>query len=175
MKAGTTRDERNRFYRRLLGAALLSFVILFPLIDSGAAAVRRDFGVAYSPQAVSCLPWTWYLERISPPRRLREGDIVMAKTHKAFGDVPIGKLVIGLPGDHVVETRRGIWVNGHFWGRMWLLHWLEMTHKRAPDLPKQYVIPQGHVLLLGTDSQSLDGRYWGMVRDRNITGSMLPL
>ena len=165
----------GNFIRRMIGVTLLSFLILLPLIHGAMDSLESGFRLAYSPQSVSCLPWTWYLEWREPPKALRAGQIVVAHTRKAFDDTPIGKLVIGVPGDRVKETRKGIWVNGRFWGRMWLLHWLRMTRKTAPALPKRYVIPKGHVLLLGTNSQSLDGRYLGMVKDRNIYGRMLPL
>lgn len=169
------RPEKTRFFRRMTGALLLGFVVLFPLVRVSMTAAESRFRIGYSPQSLSCLPWSWYLEWMTPPKELQVGDIVVARTYKAFGGSPIGKLVIGLPGDHVKETGKGIWVNGHFWGRMWLLHWLRQTHRRVPKLPEDYVVPKDHVLLLGTNSQSLDGRYWGLVKDGNIHGSMSPI
>lgn len=161
--------------RRVIGAGLVTFVLGIPLAAFALSAVRSEGALAYSPQSVSCLPWHTFIETMRPPAHLRLGDIVLAHTPKAFHNEPLGKLIIGLPGDVVHETRHRLYINGHFWGRMWLYPWLKITHRTIPPLPQTYTIPKGHVLLLGTNPESWDGRYWGVVPDSAIYGRVYPL
>lgn len=161
--------------RRVIGAGLLAFVLGVPVAFLGVSYLRSHGALATSPQAVVCLPWDFLIEITTPPKHLHVGEIVLAHTPKAFHNAPLGKLVIGLPGDVIHETRHAIYINGHYWGRMWLYHWLKVTHRLAPRLPQTYTIPKGHVLLLGTASESWDGRYWGIIPVSDIYGTVIPL
>jgi len=149
-------------------AGLLSIRLLL-------GAVETRYHINITPQSVSCLPWYIFISDLEPVSHPYLGEAVMAHTPKAFSNYRLGKLVIGLPGDHVRETRQGIWVNGHYWGRLWLYSWLAHGHHRIPKLPERFVIPKGKVLLLGTDPMSWDGRYWGLVPIRNLYGRIFPL
>ncbi len=152
----------------LLLGGLLSIHLLL-------SALETRFHIDITPQSVSCLPWSVFVTDLEPVPHPYLGEAVMAHTHKAFQNERLGKLVIGLPGDSVLETRQGIWVNGHYWGRLWLYSWLVNEHHRVPKLPDHFVVPPGTVLLLGTNPMSWDGRYWGLVPIRNLYGRIFPL
>lgn len=157
-----------------LGVLILSALVLIPLGFVGSAMLRSAVTVGTTPQYVSCLPWFWFIEIPTPPKHLAVGDLVIARTPKAFHGYRLGKFVIGVPGDHVVENHTGLWINGHYWGGLWLRGWLETyKHQPQPKLPLHYVIPKHHYLLLGTSPMSLDGRYWGLVTRKNILGTIV--
>ncbi len=172
MEALQKPPRKTRF---IVGLAIFLAAVATPVVGFGTQTILRHWAIATTPQSVSCLPWYWLIEVLHPVPHPYTGEVVLAHTRKAFNGAPLGKLVIGLPGDHVIETRHGIWVNGHFWGRMWLLYWMKHAGKPAPKLPERYTIAPGQVLLLGTNAQSLDGRYWGTVPIRNLYGTGVPL
>ncbi len=161
--------------RFIIGFLLLSTLTLFLVGNVVSSAIKSHWLAAYGPQATSCLPWSWFVGHITRINNVHAGEIVMVHTPKAFNNAALGKLVIGLPGDRVVETKHGIWINGHFWGRLWIRRWLHTEKDQTPTLPYRFIVPKDHVLLLGTTPESWDGRYWGTVPFNHIYGELQPL
>lgn len=171
METSVNSRKPARFY---IGILIFSALILLPVGFVGTDILRSFYGIGASPQSVSCLPWTWFIERPIPPHSLYLGELVIARTPKAFHDYRLGKMVIGLPGDRILENSKGLWINGHFWGKLWLRGWLKKEkHKSLLHLPYSKVIPKNHYLLLGTNPMSLDGRYWGLVTKKQIYGQIV--
>lgn len=160
--------------RYYLGVLIWSAILLSITGFVLTSALRSSVTLGTSPQFASCLPWRWFIETQTPPHHIAVGELVIARTPKAFGGLRLGKLVAGVPGNHVVDNRQGLWINGQYWGRLWLRSWLHnQRHKHNPALPYSFVIPANHYLLLGTSPLSLDGRYWGLVRKDQIYGHIL--
>lgn len=165
------------------------------LVAAAAATVlpHASWRLSYDPQSSGCLPWTLYIARLGPvavPRKgelviLRQGDLEKAatlefaqdKAHPLETIPPAVKYVAGLPGDTVEIKEDGIWVNGQYVGKLWLKPWVEKTF---PDLSQVWTsqettIPEGQVLVLGTEPLAFDGRYFGLIPQSDIIGRAWPL
>ena len=146
--------------------------------------------LAYSPSgsiAKHFLPYT-------PPQR---GDIIVFK-HPTLLKEDYVKRVIGVPGDHIKEINRVIYLNGTPLVEPYVIHsinnfdpWrdnfpaaepefgsndpamgarmLQMVHDHVRD--GVLIVPEGHYFAMGDNrDNSLDSRYWGLVPLDNIEG-----
>lgn len=167
--------RKKRPVRFYFGVLIFSGLALGLAGFVGVDALRSQWAVGTTPQFASCLPWSWYIDsQQSPTTAPTIGSMVIARTPKAFHGARLGKLVIGVPGDHILENKVGLWVNGHYWGRLWLRGWLHTAkHRPIYHLPYRFTVPPHHYLLLGTSPLSLDGRYWGMVTSKQIYGKIV--
>jgi conjugative transfer signal peptidase TraF len=96
------------------------------------------------------------------------------------GDCPAGgmammKTVVGVPGDRVVTTMAGVWVNGHrlpYSGqlvRSTAYPWVRLPHQIGSFVlgPRQYWV-YGSGASPPLAAQSFDSRYWGPVARSEI-------
>jgi Type IV secretory pathway, protease TraF len=140
-------------------------------------ALAEHYSLTIDPQYQSCLPWTSFFVRYGPVKP-KIGMLVVFHDRKidviANGQhILVVKYVAGVPGDRVKITRRSIWINGHYWGKRWLMPWVHFEHLRVLH-PGQFTIPDGRYLIMGTTPGAYDGRYWGLVPARNIIGQAWP-
>jgi conjugal transfer pilin signal peptidase TrbI len=163
-----------------MGLFFWSFLLL--LFSVGVPALRNVAWFTFDPQGTSCLPWSAFIVKPGPPIEIHRGELLVfydkriqpAIGSSAWQSTPIVKMVVGVPGDRV-EIRNGtLWINGHYWGRMWLTGLLKSMglHLRESDA---YQVPQGKYLMLGTTPASFDGRYWGLVTKKEFVGQAWPL
>ena len=155
--------------------ARFCFLAGFLLPPAGYAADR--YGLAIDPQTVRCLPEARavLLDRAATPHS--RGDLVLFEAQglePAFKDgTLLVKLMVGLAGDWVEVSTTGVRVNGQL-----RAEGLDLTTKlgHAPaDFTRQYRIPEGHFLPLGTARASLDGRYYGPIATDRIRGAAVVL
>jgi len=148
--------------------------------------------LSYDPQVAACLPWNWYLVhvgerawRVGDLVVLRQGDLEQAATLEFAGVArkplqqvpPAVKFVAAAPGDRVAVRDDAIWVNGRYYGRLWLKKWVARNY---PDLQRvwperEIVVPPGKLLVLGTQPLAFDGRYFGLVPESDIRGRAWPI
>lgn len=88
--------------------------------------------------------------------------------------VPIGKVVVALPGDTVAVTAGGISVNGTL-----QLHSRPLTSDRMGQrLPRvlggSYVVRPGYIWLLALSDRSFDSRYFGELSASNVVARIHP-
>jgi type IV secretory pathway protease TraF len=89
--------------------------------------------------------------------------------------MPIGKVVQGVPGDTVVVTRTGTWINHTFMLGSRPLDW-DREHRPLPRLPETHYVLGAHMLWLDTNyPASFGSRYIGPVSDAAVTTVLTPL
>lgn len=152
-----------------------AFVIVGVLLFSWVSA---NWNLSFDPQKVKCLPYFLYIQAKGDPGMIERGKIY---TYKARGLKPIvpdgttmGKIAAGVPGDRVLVNDRGIFINGEFFGPLndYVITKVKLARE---DLFKEYVIPDGKYLMLGTLPRSYDGRYWGLVDHKQLAGRAYPV
>ena len=160
-------------HRRKVARFCFFTALLLP--PAGYAAGR--YGIAIDPQTVRCLPEVRavLLDRAVVPRQ--RGELVLFEAQglePAFKDgTLLVKLMAGLPGDWVEISTSGVRINGQLRAAG-----LDLAAKlgHAPaDFARQYQIPEGHFLPLGTARASLDGRYYGPIATSRIRGGAVVL
>ena len=82
-------------------------------------------------------------------------------------------MVFALPGDAFEVKNDLAYINGKPVGRK--LDLIEKLGKQPGSFDRKEVVPAGHVLLLGTEPRSFDGRYWGFVPENEIVAKATPL
>lgn len=172
----------NESRRAMLSMGLFVWSFLLLLFSVGIPALRDVAWVTFDPQGASCLPWSAFIVKPGRPTGIRRGELLVfydkriqpAIGSSAWQSTPIVKMVVGVPGDRVEIQHGGIWINGRYWGRMWLMKFLKNMglHDHEPD---DYRVPQGKYLMLGTTPASYDGRYWGLVPQQEFVGQAWPL
>lgn len=174
-------SERKVFLER----SLLPLAVTGSVIAGLAYAIEANVRIGWDPQGRSCLPWVFYVygtvDDVEVPAR---GQLVRVRLPKTGpGTLPDGfreefarglpgggaKIVVGMPGDRVRIKSNMLIVNNQPWGWLWLLPTLKLA---SGSLDTDYIIPDGHYLVLGTEPESYDGRYWGVLPQRDILGSI---
>lgn len=87
-------------------------------------------------------------------------------------DSPLLKQVSGLPGDTICREGTAISINGQQAGQALLV---DRMHRDLPVWEGCIKLAAGEVFLLSPHPSSLDGRYFGPVREADILGVAAPL
>jgi conjugative transfer signal peptidase TraF len=164
--------------------------VFLGLITLGALAAAANF-LGFRFNLTSSLPIGLYRVTNNPPT-LERGAIVLyclppsvaGFAHErgyvptggrcAQGLVPIGKVVVALPGDTVAVTTAGFTVNGRRQLRSRPLV-LDGAGKNLPQLRgRVYVTHPGFIWLLAPSDRSFDSRYLGELSARNVTERVRP-
>lgn len=167
-------DPRAKFALR--ATSLMTVLFFAGLLLTSAFESHYRFGVDL--QQRQCLPWKWYFITVGRPARFQRGDILVAvmkygRMGHGFDGLKITKMVFALPGD-IFEVKNDLaYVNGLQVGRKMDL--IEKLGKQPGSFDRKEVVPAGHVLLLGTEPRSFDGRYWGFVPESEIVAKAIPL
>lgn len=155
---------------------LLAAVVVFAVTGQVLGWVGDRVRLGVDTHRVTCLPWRLYWiypgDRHPPIR----GELVQIRAQGLAPRFPDGtrltKLVAGIPGDDVRIEADQLWINDQYWGRLWLLPVLG----QAPgSLDRQYRIPDGTFLPMGTTAEAYDGRYFGTLDESCILGRALPI
>lgn len=142
-------------------------------------AIAENYGISMDPQYQSCLPWSNFFVKYGPVKQPQVGDL-LAFHDKKIDVIDSGKKILvvkylaGVPGDVVRITHKAIWIDGHYWGKRWLMPWVRHEHIHALK-PETFVIPKDKYLMMGTTPGAYDGRYWGLVPAKNIIGRAWPI
>lgn len=124
-------------------------------------------------QVRPCLPWRLYL--ITPfSGDPYKGQIIAFDSEKMriATRSQAGKIVKGLPGDHVRVTNHVLFLNGKEEARLYLC---DGHHRPEFCNDREYVVPPNEYLVFGLDEYSFDSRYWNTLKRWEITGSVRPL
>lgn len=179
----TNIHERNNNRMKLIGFVLLLTFFMRLLFPSVVSDLKSHWTLGFDGQGgvtESCLPWSLFFVRHDniSTSSIHVGTIVQFRPPQAilrlYGNVEVIKIVAAVPGDKVKILPSGIWIDGKYWGRMWLLPYL-MALKQTITTPNSYIVPPGFYLTLGTSPDSYDSRYWGLTPYSSITGIAHPL
>jgi conjugal transfer pilin signal peptidase TrbI len=152
----------------------LSFVVaVATAVVVGVEATKGEWALATDVQKYyRCLPYDWYLvttsgEGFSPER----GELVQFRTpdyvERLTSQFEVIKIVAGVEGDSWEIADDRLYINGEFWGEMFLM---AATGREPGSLDGRGVVPADHVYVLGTNPSSYDSRYWGPLATGNING-----
>lgn len=158
--------------KRFLAASLVGAAVTFGACAIGVAYMKGKYVVGVDPQPRNgCAPWTFYWVDLTNKLPIKRGDVVAMRSPEYKPFMPenskLFKFVAALPGD-VVEVRKDrIWVNGEYFGKLWLLGTLKQPFGH---FDRKEVVPPGHFLPLNVEPNSFDGRYWGYVSQDRVFG-----
>lgn len=159
---------RNRFLWQLSMAAVLATGAVTWLESS-----RGDWAIAVDVQKYyRCLPFDWYVVSHDVARYVPQpGDLVQfiapTNVERFTGQFEVIKIIAAVAGDTWEIEKDEFRVNGRLWGGLPLLTTLELS---PGALDGAGIVPEGHVLVLGTNPSSYDSRYWGPLEVGAIKG-----
>ena len=135
--------------------------------------LHDNFRIGLTFAEVKCLDGTGFFIRMSEPDALVRGEVY---AYRSRGMAPLladGTLVVkiaaAVPGDRVRVDATGIAINGVHWGALNATT-MEKTDTTLVEIAREYTVPAGQVLMLGTLPRSFDGRYLGPVPDTLLEG-----
>lgn len=172
-RAFWTVQGRLEFARKSLAVSFLAIVILYPLLRMATSDVR----IGIDLQEVRCLPWRVYLLKLGRPSEFARGSYVAFKPRgglmgSKFEGRLVGKMVAGVPGDTLVVRNDEAYINGHLIGKLVLLPKLGA---KSGAFDRRETVPEGKILVVGTDPRSYDGRYWGFLDQQDVIGNVSPV
>lgn len=158
-------------FLNIVSAVVIAWVLIFSWLEA-------NWHVGVDIQEIQCLPYDFFMVGQKVPAMVERGKIYQ---YTASGlepvvkdGTPMVKIAAAVAGDEVVVTADGVSINGTFWGPLNPIV-LEKTGKTPTGVQASYVVPKGKVLMLGTLPRSYDGRYWGLVDSKQITGRALAI
>lgn len=164
-----------RSHVRWMLYALVITSVMWAAVHLGVTWFARSYRIVIHIQQENCLPWSVLLARRVVPSEIHRGDLVTYVAHHmghGFDGMQVGKLVVGLPGDHIQVARDELSVNGVYWDRLWLM---DRLNAPAHSYDREEIVPDGSLFVLGTYYRSYDSRYWGLLHASEITGTAVPL
>lgn len=158
-------------FMNILSAVVIAWVLFFSYLNA-------NWHLAIDPQVVKCLPYDYFVVAQNKPE-----DIVSGRFYRytAVGlapvmkdGTPLVKIAAAVAGDKVDVNEKGIFINGKKWGDV-NSYVMNKTSRSLASVTRSYVVAPGEVLLLGTLPRSYDGRYFGPVAIKQVTGRAFPL
>lgn len=164
---------RRKFLKKSLIWTAVAYVFFSALVSSIGAKYR----VGIDLMDVRCLPWRVYLVKLEPVRDPKVGEYVaFVPRHGLMGPKfegqLVGKMIAGIPGDVLTVKDDFASVSGRPIGRLDLL---EKLNAKPGAFDRTVSIPEGKVLVVGTQPRSYDGRYWGFVDQSALIGRVTPI
>lgn len=132
-------------------------------------------------QKQSCLPFTVALIRYHDVKEFRRGDIVaFSPTGNQMGELFNEKLVVkmigAVPGDTVEVNDGGLKINERYFGPLDVAKSAAKYLKRdISSFARKEIVPEGQLLMVGTLPRTFDGRYWGLIKQEAILGTVYPI
>lgn len=146
----------------VINLVCISAIVLI-LVGRG---IHDNFRVGLTFAEVKCLEGTGFFMRMSPPDQVERGRVY---AYRSKGLAPLladGRLVVkiaaAVEGDRVKVDDTGIYINGAHWGALNPIT-MEKVGITPASVSREYTVPEGQVLMLGTLPRSYDGRYIGPV------------
>ncbi len=158
------------------GYKVFFFVLFFTLTMLTLASVLK-LRLGVDAQARQCLPFTLYINHLTPPDQIRRGQLLGFVSHGEVGHGFDGKLmtkmVAAIPGDTITILRDQLYVNGIKVGRPMDLD--VKLHKKPGAFDRTESVPPGHVFFIGTEPHSFDSRYWGFIAFPEVVAQATPV
>lgn len=173
MKTATKPAKKPWSKAKAINLTCLVALAWILLIETVGAFVH----IGFDPQATRCLPWKVYAIGQKHPEVIEAGRIYAYRA-RHIPLMPEGAQVVkyaaATAGDRVHVDSKGISINGRFWGPL-NPSVMEKGKVGMKDVAKDYTVPVGQVLMLGTEPRSWDGRYWGLIRTSQVIARARPL
>lgn len=171
----TLRHDKARL--RFLRNSLIGITAAFIVAIASVTAFRQDYRIGVDLASVRCLPWRLYMITYGQPADLNRGDYVAFVPTKGlmgehFDGKTVGKMVAGLPGDKLVVKNNIAYIGDRLIGELDLI---EKLGKKPGDFDRVVTVPEGKILVIGTEPRSYDGRYWGFLDQNLIIGRVGPI
>lgn len=101
------------------------------------------------------------------------GYIEAGKCPGKYGHIM--KEIVGVPGDHVIINKKGVFLNGQFIKDSKPLK-IDSHNRLMPLLISNKILRENEYLVMGLDNPlSFDSRYFGFIEKRNIVSTIKPL
>lgn len=138
-----------------------------------------NYGIFLDIAETRCMPEYLYLGYPKAPI-LQRGDIISyVATDKTmlglFTGKRMAKIIAGLPGDHVVTSEDGAFVNGARVGERSPLTLANMELRRATPINMNRKLQPGELFVVGTLPRSFDSRYWGVLPAQDVDRMVKPV
>ena len=180
--------RESRLARRCWNVARITYriasVVSLTLVVSVAIAVAVGFRVVYTDS----IPRGVYWVRGATPHR---GSVVDACLPETIGRIglergylsqgrcaggvgAVAKLVAGVPGDRVVVSAKGVYIDGHRWPWSSAIS-RDSTGQTLGWKAQRFTVRTGDVFLLGLNPHSWDGRYFGPIAASSVVGVAHPV
>lgn len=161
--------------------ALKAVTVYLAIFLSGAIlinAIESHYRFGVDTQEKRCLPWKYFIAKVGVPDDIRKGDVLFlvlkpGRIDYSFNQTWLTKMVFGMPGDVLEIKQDRAYINGVPVTHPMNLH--AKLGKKPGDFDRKETVPPEHYLMLGTEPNSYDGRYWGFVSKEEIIGRAFPL
>lgn len=158
-------------FANIVSAVVIAWALFFMVLQA-------NFHLGIDPQEVKCLPYDYFVISQKKPDEIVVGRFYRY-TSKGVGatlkdGTPLVKIAAAVAGDKVEVGAKGIFINGKKWGDL-NPYVLGKTGRTVASVSRSYVVAEGQVLLLGTLPRSYDGRYFGPVDIRQVSGRAWPV
>lgn len=155
------RAEKPSLLRTSAGGFAVGFVLAAVAALAASLFLVRPFQVPSESMTPTIQPGSTLLASVPGVWDVRRGDVVVIADPGGWGDGGyVVKRVVGLPGDLVQVTSRGLLVNGFAVDEPYTLD--------GPGAPFEAVVPQDHLFVAGDNRDgSGDSRVFGAV-DRSL-------
>lgn len=133
----------------------------------------KAWSISYDPQLYYwCLPFKVYAIKTLEAGHVHErGSLVHfhppQNVEQFTEEFDVIKIVAAVAGDEWRVEDEQVWINGELWGGM------HLNEALAPEERVEqgaWIVPEGHVLVMGTTPSSFDSRYWGPLPTAKIAG-----
>lgn len=140
--------------------------------------LQQRGALLFEAKVQGCLPWQlyWY-DKQQEKRPLQRGDIILFPARGMAPVIadgqPIGKMVVGLPGDEVRITEGNVYING---GLIADVRYGAAKLGKPPTFwDKTYRLDRDEVFVFGSEQHSWDSRYWGPYPLSMVRGRLVPV
>ena len=169
MELWAKKPTKREYTHALIGGALAMLAVL---------AISSRYSIYIDFQHTRCLPWMVYL---STPisKDIQKGDYIVfeAKNNvflgKRNGEI-VGKQVVGVPGDRVLISNDGVFINDTKIGHIEDYAAYKLN-RPARSFDASYTVPTNNYFVAGTEPHSFDSRYWGVLDNSLIRGKIVGL
>lgn len=138
--------------------------------------VESRFLIGIDSQVIRCLPDHQFYLVDTAKKGTDRGTIVAyrAKGLTAFFEdgTMMAKIIKGLPGDHLLVNKQGVFINDVKVAEGFPL--VDRLDIAEDSLYRDEVIPTNKYLLLAPSPESYDGRYWGYIDKDQVVGKAIP-
>ena len=156
--------------------ALLCAGAVAVLASAGAAIAGSHYRLGMDTAAEPCLPHRLYLIELGRVAPIKEGLVAFGASglEPFFQDGAVfTKMVIGLPGDRIEITDRGVLV-----GEQFLPFNRDVAAKlegRFPLHARTYQLGHDELFVGGTNPRAFDSRYYGPIKAGQLVGTARPV
>jgi conjugal transfer pilin signal peptidase TrbI len=168
-----------KFRETVHGLKQLCFVFL--LVFGWVAFIQTRYSIGIDAQIVQSIPGSRWVLIDHGDTSVNRGDLIAWKAAFVL-PIPDGtqvmKYVVGIPGDIVnISPDGAIRINGEpvTAGGIPIVEGFNQAKLAGIDpatLPREYVIPDHRIFVVGTSAESFDSRYYGPIPDTFVSGTV---